>query len=97
MYSLTEGQISVLEAAVGRWGRRNQLLKVAEELRELADECDKAANAQGDGDALALERADVEIVLYQFDELLLPSLRRAVWSKIDSQVERLERRLNDGV
>jgi len=94
MFSLTE--ISVLERAVAHWGRRKQLLKCAEELMELARECMLAADGAGDAGKLAHERADVEIVLYQFDNLLLPTLRPAVREKINSQVKRLEGRLNDG-
>lgn len=101
---MTDKQVVVLERAVDHFGRRAQLRKVAEELRELAEECEKAAaggfinlkDMQDMEEALALERADVEIVLYQFDNMLLPSLRPAVRAKIASQIERLERRLNDG-
>lgn len=100
---LTPKQVAVCWKAVEHFGRRAQLLKVAEELRELAVECERAA-AGGFSDikdlkdvenALALERADVEIVLYQFDHMLLPSLRPVVREKIASQIERLERRLED--
>ena len=93
MSRLDDEQREVCARAVEHFGRLAQLRKVAEELRELADECDRAAGGAGDGDALALERADVEIVLYQFDNLLLPSLKGAVPSKIASQIERLERRM----
>ena len=94
-YELTDEQKAVCEKAVQRFGRRSQLRKVAEELYELALECDKAADGRGDAGALALERADVAVVLHQFDELLLPSLRKAVPAKIASQIERLERRIAD--
>lgn len=101
---LSDAQIAVLKRAVDHFGRRAQLRKVAEELRELAVECDKAAEGGHTSpealnaltEALAHERADVEIVLYQFDNLLLPSLRLRVPGKIASQIERLERRLGDG-
>lgn len=93
---MTDEQVAVLQRAVKHFGRRAQLLKVAEELRELAAECDLAANGEGNADRLALERADVEITLYQFDNLLLPSLRAMVPGKIASQIERLERRMDDG-
>lgn len=101
--SLSDSQVKVLERAVEHFGRRAQLRKVAEELRELAVECDKAADGGHTSpealnaltEALAHERADVEIVLHQFDKLLLPSLRQAVRAKITSQIERLERRLED--
>lgn len=95
MSRLDDEQRGVCARAVEHFGRRAQLRKVAEELRELADECDRAADGAGDGDALALERADVEIVLYQFDNLLLPTLGGAVREKIKSQVERLERRMSE--
>lgn len=103
-FDLSQEQIAVLKRAVGHFGRRAQLRKVAEELRELAVECDKAADGGHTSpealnaltEALAHERADVEIVLYQFDNLLLPSLRQAVRAKITSQIERLEGRLGDG-
>lgn len=95
MSMLDHDQRAVCARAVEFYGRRAQLLKVAEELIELADECRLAAVGYGNADHLALERADVEVVLYQFDNLLLPSLALAVRDKINSQVERLERRLND--
>lgn len=86
----------MLERAVGRWGRRKQLLKVAEELMGLARECMLAADGAGGSAQLARERVDAEIMLFQFDNLLLPSLRPAVREKIARQIARLERRLNDG-
>jgi len=95
-YKLTDEQQGVCRKAVEHFGRRAQLLKVAEELIELSQECIQAANAAGNAGALAHERADVEIVLYQFDNLLLPSLRQAVRAKIASQIERLEGRLDNG-
>lgn len=94
-YSITPEQENVLYKAVDRYGRRAQLLKCAEELMELARECMFAADGKGDGAKLAHERADVAIMLHQFDNLLLPSLRLAVKETINSQVVRLERRLND--
>jgi len=45
---------------------------------------------------LALERAEVAALLFEFDELLLPSLRALVPAKIASQIERLERRIENG-
>jgi len=94
-YELTEDQCAVCAKAVQHFGRRSQLRKVAEELRELAEECDKAADGQGDAGSLALERADVAVVLHQFDNLLLPSLRALVPAKIESQIDRLEKRINE--
>ena len=94
MNQLTEHQCEVCRRAVDHFGRRAQLFKVAEELRELADECEAAANGGGSMDALALERADVHIVSYQLDELLLPSLAAHVPAKIASQIARLERRMD---
>lgn len=44
-------------------------------------------------ECLAHERADVEIMMHQFDNWLLPSLRPAVEAKIKSQVERLAGRM----
>lgn len=103
MFDLSQEQIAVLQRAVEHFGRRAQLRKVAEELRELAVECDKAADGGHTSpgalnaltEALAHERADVEIMLHQFDNMLLPSLRQAVRAKIASQIDRLERRLDD--
>lgn len=103
-FTLTPKQKAICACAVDHFGRRAQLRKVAEELRELAVECEKASaggfinlkDLQDTEKALAHERADVEIMLYQFDNLLLPSLSPAVCEKIASQIERLERRLKDG-
>lgn len=86
-------QALLLARAVDFFGRRAQIRKVAEELRELADECDRAANGVSNEEALALERADVAIMLHQFDHLLLPSLRPLVRMKINSQLKRLEGRI----
>ena len=103
-FDLSQEQIAVLQRAVDHFGRRAQLRKVAEVLREVAVECDKAAEGGHTSpealnaltEALAHERADVEIVLHQFDNLLLPSLRLRVPGKIASQIERLEGRLDNG-
>ena len=100
---LNDEQKAVCARAVDHFGRRAQLRKVAEELRELAVECDKAAEGGHTSpeeldaltEALAHERADVQIMLYQFDNMLLPSLHSAVRAKIASQIDRLERRLKD--
>lgn len=92
---VTVPQALVLEEAVGHYGRRHQILKVAEELRELAVECEKAAAGDGDEQALALERADVEVVLWQFDCMILPGLRPLVQEKLQSQVERLAGRMHE--
>lgn len=94
MTMLTVHDCEVCARAVEYYGRRAQLLKVAEELRELADECELAADGQGSIDALALERADVEVMLYQLDELLLPNLAAHVSGKIAAQIDRLERRID---
>lgn len=96
MTQLTVHQCEVCRRAVDHFGRRAQLLKVAEELRELADECEAAANGGSSMDALALERADVEVMLYQLDELLLPTLAAHVPAKIAAQIDRLERRIATG-
>jgi hypothetical protein len=94
MTQLTVHECEVCARAVDYFGRRAQLRKVAEELRELADECDAAANGGSSMDALALERADVEVMLYQFDALLLPTMAVHVSAKIASQIARLERRMD---
>jgi len=105
MIILDEKQRAICERAVSHFGRRAQLRKVAEELRELADECDKAAEGgtttpealNALRDALAHERADVEIVLHQFDNWLLPSLGPEVKLWIARQLERLEKRMDEDV
>ena len=94
---ISERQKDVCREAVKHYGRRAQILKVAEELRELALECVLAADGQGDPARLVDERADVAIVLYQLDELLLPRTLEdtLVRVRIGEKIQRLERRIED--
>jgi NTP pyrophosphatase (non-canonical NTP hydrolase) len=66
---LTEAHKEVCRQAVEKFGRRHQALKVVEELRELADEA--AVEGFGSAERIIDERADVALVLYQLDELLM--------------------------
>lgn len=93
--TFSEQQVLVLREAVEHYGRRAQILKVAEELMELAEECILAANGVSNQNNIVDERADVAVVLYQFDKLLLPSLETAVRVRIGEKVQRLKRRMDD--
>ena len=98
-FDLTQEQKEVCSLAVAKYGRRAQALKVAEELRELAAEIELAA--QPDATLvwpslvanLVDERADVAIMLYQLDELLLPALAPLVSERIQFKIERLKNRM----
>lgn len=94
-YVLNPDQQAVCTRAMGRFGRREQAFKVAEELRELAAEVEELANGGGDVKRLVDERADVAIVLWQFDELLLPGLRYRVAERIGVKINRLEARIHE--
>lgn len=87
---LTVEQKEVCRQAVETFGTRAQALKAAEELRELADELDKMAYGNGTVDGYVDERADVAIVLYQVDELLLPAFRAQVEDHIPVKIQKLK-------
>ena len=93
--TFSEQQALVLREAVEHYGRRRQILKVAQELRELADECTLAAYGESDQKTFVDERADVAVVLYQLDKLLVPSLEVAVRVRIAEKISMLERRIRD--
>jgi hypothetical protein len=88
---LSDEQKEVCQQAVQVFGRRWQTIKVAEELRELADELEKAVNGTGATlERVIDERADVEIMLYQLDELILPGVARRVPARIPVKIEKLK-------
>ena len=93
---LTPAQQQVLHRAVEKYGRRAQLIKCAEELRELALELERAACGEGELFHIVDERADVFIMLHQLDELLITGMRPHVQERVDYKVERLAGRLGDG-
>ena len=91
---LTDAQKEVCRQAVEKFGRRRQALKVAEELRELAAELEAAAYGQGTTlEKIVDERADVALVLYQLDELLMPQTRACVPTRIPEKIKKLQRYL----
>ena len=92
-YELTDEQKLVCAMAVGAYGPRAQWAKMAEELRELAAEVDAYLAGQVDWDALNSERADVAVMLFQFDSLLFPKQGDFVRLEIGRKVERLACRL----
>ena len=88
---LTDEQKEVCKLAVGHFGRRWQVLKVVEELRELADELEAAARGLGTTlERVVDERADVEIMLYQLDALILPGMASQVPHRIPAKIEKLK-------
>lgn len=93
--AISEAQALVLREAVEHFGRRRQILKVAQELRELADECYLAAMGESDQRAFVDERADVAVMLYQLDRLLVPSLELRVRERIGEKIQMLARRIRD--
>lgn len=91
---LTDEQKAVCKVAVEKFGRRGQVLKVVEELRELADELEAAAHGMGTTlEKIVDERADVAIMLYQLDELILPGAASQVLYRIPAKIEKLQRYL----
>lgn len=91
---LTEAHKEVCRQAVERFGRRRQVLKVAEELRELAHELEVAAvEGLGSAERIIDERADVALVLYQLDELLMPQTMACVAAHIPVKIKKLQRYL----
>ena len=92
---LTDDQKEICRQAVEKFGRRRQVRKVAEELRELADELELVSLGESSLERLIDERADVAIMLYQLDELILPSVARRVLSHIPSKIHKLETYLGE--
>lgn len=91
MIGLTDAQKEICRQAVERFGRRRQVLKVVEELRELATELEAAAHGMGTTlEKIVDERADVAIMLYQLDELILPGAASQVPYRIPAKIEKLQ-------
>jgi hypothetical protein len=91
---LTDAQKEICRQAVEKFGRRRQVLKVAEELRELAHELEVAAvEGIGSAERIIDERADVAMMLYQLDELLMPKTMACVPAHIPSKIQKLQRYL----
>ena len=91
---LTDAQKEVCRQAVVKFGRRRQVLKVVEELRELAYELEAAvATGMGDPERIIDERADVAMMLYQLDELLMPRTMACVEAHLPRKIEKLQRYL----
>ncbi len=89
---LTEAHKEVCRQAVEKFGRRHQALKVVEELRELAQELEWAAHGMGTTlERIVDERADVAIMLYQLDELLMTMA--CVAAHIPVKIKKLQRYL----
>lgn len=93
-YYMLQPQRKTLERAVEQFGKEHQLLKCAEELRELADECENRAKGANNLGALAWERADVEIVLYQLDNLIAPEIEGEAVFVLNKQLSRLKETLD---
>ncbi len=90
---LTEAHKAVCRQAVEKFGRRRQALKVVEELRELADEIQAAVEGFGSVERIIDERADVALVLYQLDELLMPQTMACVPAHVPVKIKKLQRYL----
>lgn len=93
-FYMFQDQIKTLQRAVAYFGKEHQLLKCAEELRELADECEKRAKGATNLPQLAWERADVEIVLYQLDTLICPEIEPEAVRVMNAQLIRLKENLD---
>jgi len=94
---LSDEQKEVCQQAVRVFGRRWQVLKVVEELRELATELEAAAHGLGTTlERIVDERADVEIMLYQLDALILPGVASQVPHRIPAKIEKLKRYMEVG-
>jgi hypothetical protein len=88
---LTEAHKEVCRQAVEKFGRRRQAV---EELRELAQELEWAAHGMGTTlERIVDERADVAIMLYQLDELILPQTMACVAAHIPVKIKKLQRYL----
>ena len=90
---LTDDQKEVCRQAVEKFGRRRQALKVVEELRELADEIQAAVEGFGSVERIIDERADVAMMLYQLDELLMPQTMACVAAHVPVKIKKLQRYL----
>ena len=86
---LTDDQKLVCLQAVTKFGVRCQVLHVVEELRELADALEKATKGEGNLEEIVDERADVAIMLYQLDALLLPNVAPEAAQHIQTKIDKL--------
>lgn len=98
-YELTDRQKIICGMAVGQWGCNAQMKKVAEELRELADAIGEWMQNPLSPAAMANlvdERADVAVMLFQFDSALTTTaMRDDVDKRIGVKLERLAQRVHE--
>ena len=92
---LTDDQKEICRQAVEKFGRRRQAMKVVEELLELADEIQAAVDGFGSVERIIDERADVAVMLYQLDELLMPGAASQVPYRIPAKIQKLQRYLEE--
>lgn len=90
---MADNQKEICRRAVEKFGRRRQLKKVVEELRELADELDLVSCGGSSLERVVDERADVAIMLYQLDELILPGVMKKVVGHLPVKIHKLEQYL----
>lgn len=82
-----------IEDLIQHYGTEHQLLKVVEELNELAVEIIKLVNDGNQANTILLERADVEITLRQLDTICgftNQDINHAVLIKTSRQEERMK-------
>lgn len=91
--TLTDDQKEICRQAVERFGRRHQIRKVAEELRELADELYLVSMGESSLERVVDERADVALMLYQLDELILPGVMKRVAYHLPTKILKLQRHM----
>jgi len=92
---LTPEQQAVCRKAVAYFGKRAQVLKVVEELRELAEELEAVVHDKHCMVKIIDERADVAVTLWQLDNVLIPAMEPHVQERIAFKVKRLEGRMNN--
>ena len=92
MSLLTTNQI--LKAAITKYGTRNQLWVVVEEMSELTKEVCKMVRGEDNRDHIAEEIADVYIMLEQL-RMMAGLTNREVASNIELKINRLRGRLTD--
>jgi len=82
----------VMDEAIGTWGEHWQLLQLCEEMNELAVEIHHKLRKKDNFEDLVEERADVQLMLGQFDRIMQVEFGKKYFKEFARTAEFKERR-----
>ncbi len=92
---MNETQIKTIHEAIQTYGKQSQVDKAIEEMAELTKALLKERQGDGSADDISEEIADVYIMLCQLCSIF--EAASAVDAFVESKIDRLKRRLEEGV